>query len=84
MLGKNSLFKRGDFTEDPTDAKKRLRQNDQKLEKEAEVLAQQPRDQKYDVWEQHRKQNADNTVIHDFVSNMVEEVRGTMDEDNII
>jgi hypothetical protein len=39
MLGKNSVFKRGDFNEEPKDARKRLRQNEQAIEKEAEVLA---------------------------------------------
>jgi hypothetical protein len=47
-------------------------------------LAVQHRSTKYDAYGKYIKENSDNTGIFDFVANMVEEVRGTMEEEAII
>ena len=44
----------------------------------------QHRSTKYDAYDQYKKKNNDNNGIFDFVTNMVEEVKGTMEEEAII
>ena len=45
----------------------------------------QHRSTKYDAYDQYKKKNTDNNNgIFDFVTNMVEEVKGTMEEEAIV